>query len=35
MRCLPGNHDMGDASGEVALDETLLANYQRLFGPDR
>ena len=35
MRCLPGNHDMGDASGEAALDGALLANYQRLFGADR
>src|ERR1700760_4599819 len=34
MRCLPGNHDMGDASGEAALDDALLASYKRFFGPD-
>jgi len=34
MRCLPGNHDMGDGSGEVPLDDALLASYLRLFGPD-
>ena len=35
MRCLPGNHDMGDASGEAPLDAALLASYRRRFGPDR
>jgi 3',5'-cyclic AMP phosphodiesterase CpdA len=35
MRCLPGNHDVGDGSGELALDETLLAGYRKWFGPDR
>ena len=34
MRCLPGNHDMGDGSGEVPLDDALLVSYLRLFGPD-
>ena len=34
MRCLPGNHDMGDGSGEAPLDDALLASYERLFGPD-
>ncbi len=34
MRCLPGNHDMGDGSGEAPLDHALLASYRRLFGPD-
>ena len=34
MRCVPGNHDMGDGSGEVSLDDALLASYERLFGPD-
>jgi 3',5'-cyclic AMP phosphodiesterase CpdA len=34
MRCLPGNHDMGDGSGEVLLDDALLASYVSLFGPD-
>jgi 3',5'-cyclic AMP phosphodiesterase CpdA len=34
MRCLPGNHDMGDGSGEVALDEGLLSSYRHQFGPD-
>ena len=35
IRCVPGNHDMGDGSGEAPLDGRLLANYRRLFGPDR
>jgi len=34
MRCVPGNHDMGDGSGEVPLDDALLASYERLFGLD-
>jgi hypothetical protein len=34
MRCLPGNHDMGDGSGEAPLDDALLASYTRQFGPD-
>lgn len=34
MRCLPGNHDMGDGSGEAPLDDALLASYRHLFGPD-
>jgi 3',5'-cyclic AMP phosphodiesterase CpdA len=34
IRCLPGNHDMGDGSGEVPLDEELLASYRHQFGPD-
>ena len=34
MRCLPGNHDMGDASGERPLNGALLDSYTRLFGPD-
>lgn len=34
MRRLPGNHDMGDGSGEVPLDDALLASYLHLFGPD-
>jgi 3',5'-cyclic AMP phosphodiesterase CpdA len=35
MRCLPGNHDVGDGSGEAPLDDALLATYERAFGPDR
>jgi 3',5'-cyclic AMP phosphodiesterase CpdA len=34
IRCLPGNHDMGDGSGEAPLDEALLASYTHQFGPD-
>jgi 3',5'-cyclic AMP phosphodiesterase CpdA len=34
MRCLPGNHDMGDGSGEAPPNDALLASYKRLFGPD-
>jgi hypothetical protein len=32
--CVPGNHDVGDASGESPLDASLLAAYVDLFGPD-
>ncbi len=35
MRCVPGNHDLGDGSGEAALDARLLAAYAEVFGPDR
>lgn len=35
MRCVPGNHDLGDGSGEVPLDDQLLARYRDVFGPDR
>jgi 3',5'-cyclic AMP phosphodiesterase CpdA len=34
VHCLPGNHDMGDASGESPLDPRLLATYKVSFGPD-
>lgn len=34
IRCLPGNHDMGDGSGEMPLDDELLASYKHQFGPD-
>lgn len=34
MLCVPGNHDVGDASGEVPLDPSLLAAYVDRFGPD-
>jgi 3',5'-cyclic AMP phosphodiesterase CpdA len=34
MLCVPGNHDVGDASGEAPLDSSLLAAYVDLFGPD-
>lgn len=34
MRCVPGNHDLGDGSGERPLDERLLAAYGDAFGPD-
>ena len=32
--CLPGNHDVGDGSGEAALDHRLLRAYEDSFGPD-
>lgn len=35
VRCVPGNHDLGDGSGEVPLDERLLRAYATAFGPDR
>jgi len=35
MLCVPGNHDIGNASGELPLDRRLLATYVQLFGPDR
>ena len=34
MLCLPGNHDIGDGSGEAPLDGRLLDGYFRLFGAD-
>ncbi|MES2100018.1 MAG: metallophosphoesterase [Pseudomonadota bacterium] len=34
MLCVPGNHDVGDASGEMPLQTSLLAAYIDLFGPD-
>jgi 3',5'-cyclic AMP phosphodiesterase CpdA len=34
IRCLPGNHDVGDGSGEAPVQEALIESYQRLFGPD-
>ena len=34
MQCVPGNHDMGDASGESPLDTRQLAAYVSFFGPD-
>jgi len=35
MRCVPGNHDMGDGSGEAPLNEELLSACQEAFGVDR
>ncbi len=35
MLCLPGNHDLGDGSGEQPLDHRLLDAYTSAFGPDR
>lgn len=35
MLCVPGNHDLGDGSGESPLDERLLRAYGHTFGPDR
>jgi predicted phosphodiesterase len=35
LRCVPGNHDLGDGSGEVPLDGRLLGAYGAVFGPDR
>lgn len=34
MRCIPGNHDLGDGSGEMPLDDRLLSAYGNIFGPD-
>ena len=34
MRCVPGNHDLGDGSGEIPLDDRLLRAYGNSFGPD-
>ncbi len=34
-RCVPGNHDLGDGSGEVPLEPRLLRAYETAFGPDR
>ena len=34
MRCVPGNHDLGDGSGEVPLDPRLLGAYRDVLGPD-
>lgn len=33
-RCVPGNHDLGDGSGEQPLDKRLLDAYTHAFGPD-
>jgi 3',5'-cyclic AMP phosphodiesterase CpdA len=35
IRCVPGNHDLGDGSGEWPLDPRLLDAYHDAFGPDR
>jgi 3',5'-cyclic AMP phosphodiesterase CpdA len=35
MRCVPGNHDLGDGSGELPLDSRLLSVYGDIFGADR
>jgi 3',5'-cyclic AMP phosphodiesterase CpdA len=34
MLCVPGNHDVGDASGEVPFNAPLHLAYMKLFGPD-
>lgn len=34
MRCVPGNHDLGDGSGEAPLDTHLLQAYGTVFGSD-
>ncbi|MBC7956910.1 MAG: metallophosphoesterase [Cytophagales bacterium] len=34
MRFVPGNHDMGDGSGERPLDPARLSAYTASFGPD-
>jgi 3',5'-cyclic AMP phosphodiesterase CpdA len=34
VRCVPGNHDLGDGSGESPFDERLLLAYRECFGPD-
>lgn len=35
MRCVPGNHDLGDGSGEMPLDTRMMGAYRDMFGPDR
>jgi len=35
MLCVPGNHDMGDGSGEAPLDAERLARCREAFGADR
>lgn len=35
MVCVPGNHDMGTASGEAPLARGALRRYRAAFGPDR
>ncbi|HKX42204.1 MAG TPA: metallophosphoesterase [Burkholderiaceae bacterium] len=35
LRCIPGNHDVGDGSGEAPLDRGLRGAYERAFGADR
>jgi 3',5'-cyclic AMP phosphodiesterase CpdA len=35
MRCVPGNHDLGDGSGEEPLDSRLRRAYGDIFGADR
>ena len=35
LRFVPGNHDVGDGSGEAPLDDTLRERFLRFFGPDR
>lgn len=34
MRCVPGNHDLGDGSGEMPLDDRLLRACGNIFDPD-
>ena len=34
IRCVPGNHDLGDGPGESPLHERLLRSYKDIFGPD-
>jgi predicted phosphodiesterase len=34
MRCVPGNHDMGTASGETRFEPQRLAAYEVAFGAD-
>lgn len=34
MMCVPGNHDLGDCSGEVPFDPSLRAAYCSHLGPD-
>jgi predicted phosphodiesterase len=35
VRCVPGNHDLGDGSGEAPLDTQLLSAYREVFGHDQ
>ena len=34
VRCVPGNHDLGDGSGETPLQPALLRAYADVFGAD-
>ncbi len=35
LRCVPGNHDLGDGSGETPLSAERMKGYGEMFGPGR